>query len=78
MRIAQQFAAEGLEVTRQEYEDVVVLAADFGPAADAAADIVGDTIILVADGDQYEFEVGAETPPRVAIHNGVFTVEVDA
>ena len=78
MRIAQQFAAEGLEVTRQEYEDAVVLAADFGPAADATVDVVGDTIILVAGDEQYEFEVAADREPRVAVNNGVLTVEVDA
>jgi hypothetical protein len=78
MRIDQQFAAADIEVSRREYEDRVVLAADFGPAADATVDVVGDTVIVVTDDEQYEFEIGDDTDAGVSMHNGIMTVEVPA
>lgn len=78
MRIAQQFAATDIEVSERAYDDRSVLAADFGPAADATVDVVGDTIIVVADDEQYEFDVGDGADVDVSIHNGVMTVEVPA
>ena len=49
--------------------------ADVGASSDATADIVGDTAIVVADGEQHEFDVPAgEGTARV--NNGIVTVEV--
>lgn len=76
MRIDQQFAAADIEVSQREYDDRVVLAADFGPAADATVDVVGETVIVVAEDEQYEFEVGDEVDAEASLHNGVMTVEV--
>ncbi|WP_225334418.1 DUF7127 family protein [Halomicrobium urmianum] len=60
-----------------EYDDgTVVFAADVGAGPDASVDVVGRTVIVVADGEQYEFEVPAEDA-EVLIRNGVLTVEVN-
>ena len=78
MSLAQQFAAADIEVSRRTYDDAVVFAADFGPAADATVDVVGDTVIVVAGDDQYEFDVDAGAEAEAFVQNGVLTVEVRA
>ena len=71
----QQFGDE-VAVRRYEYDDGAVLAADFGPAGEAAVDVLGDTVIVVVDGEQHELDV--EVDANAFISNGVLTVEVDA
>ena len=71
----QQFGDE-VAVRRYEYDDGAVLAADFGPAGEAAVDVLGDTVIVVVDGEQHELDV--EGDANAFISNGVLTVEVDA
>jgi len=71
----QQFGDE-VAVRRYEYDDGAVLAADFGPAGEAAVDVLGDTVIVVVDGEQHELDV--EGDANAFITNGVLTVEVDA
>ncbi|PSP50376.1 hypothetical protein BRC67_09545 [Halobacteriales archaeon QH_3_68_24] len=71
----QQFGDE-VAVRRYEYDDGAVLAADFGPAGEAAVDVLGDTVIVVIDGEQHELDV--EGDANAFISNGVLTVEVDA
>jgi HSP20 family molecular chaperone IbpA len=71
----QQFGDE-VAVRRYEYDDRAVLAADFGPAGEAAVDVLGDTVIVVIDGEQHELDV--EGDANAFISNGVLTVEVDA
>ena len=75
MSLKQQFAAEDIEWRRHEYNDRVEFVADFGPQGDSAVDVVGDTVIVVADGEQYEFDV--ETDARAFITNGVLSIEVN-
>lgn len=75
MSLKQQFAAEDIEWRRHETGDSVEFVADFGPQRRSSADTVGDTVIVVVDGEQYEFEV--EGDARAFITNGVLTVEVD-
>jgi hypothetical protein len=70
----QQFGDE-VSVRRYEYDDGVVLAADFGPSREAAVDVVDDTVIVVTDDDQYELEV--EGDATAFISNGVLTIEVE-
>lgn len=70
----QQFGDE-VAVRRYEYDDGVVLAADFGPSREAAVDVVDDTVIVVTDDDQYELEV--EGGANAFISNGVLTIEVE-
>jgi hypothetical protein len=76
MTVKEQLSAEGIEARRFEYDDGVVLAADFGPATDASVDLVGETVIVVVDGEQYDLTVGPDA--QVFMHNGVLTIEVDA
>jgi hypothetical protein len=64
-------------VERMEYDDgTAVFAADVGPGRDVNVDIVGETVIVVVDGEQYEFETPGEDA-QAFIKNGVLTVEVD-
>jgi len=76
MSTKQQFATQDIEVRRYEYDDSVVLAADFGYTESASVDVVDDTAIVVADGEQYDIEI--EGDASGSINNGVLTVEVSA
>jgi hypothetical protein len=69
----QQFGDE-VAVRRYEYDDGVVLAADFGPSREAVVDVVDGTVIVVTDDDQYELDV--EGDASAFISNGVLTIEV--
>jgi HSP20 family molecular chaperone IbpA len=62
-------------VSRYEYEESVVLAADMG-VTDASAEVVGDTVIVVAGNEQYDLETPDGEDARAFIKNGVLTVEV--
>ncbi|MDF9747389.1 DUF7127 family protein [Natrinema salsiterrestre] len=58
-----------------DYDDGSVIAADFGnSAAEISVDVVGSTAIIVADGDQFEFELPPEASD-VSARNGVLTIE---
>ncbi|WP_440772379.1 DUF7127 family protein [Natronorubrum sp. DTA28] len=58
-----------------EYDDGSVIAVDFGnSAADISMDIFGSTAIIVADGEQYEFELPPEASD-VSARNGVLTIK---
>jgi len=67
---------EDMPVSRYEYDDSVVLAADVG-ASDATAEIVGDTVIVVAGTEQYDLTLPEGENARAFIRNGVLTVEVE-
>ncbi|ELZ21911.1 hypothetical protein C477_04709 [Haloterrigena salina JCM 13891] len=57
-----------------EYDDGSVIAVDFGnAAADLEMDVLGSTAIIVADGDQFEFELPPEASD-VSAKNGVLTI----
>jgi hypothetical protein len=66
-------------VRRYEYDDGTVVAVDFGTAtADATADLADGTVIVVADDDQYEFDLpDGATDAHTFIRNGVLTVELE-
>ena len=77
------FRDEGAQfVRRYEYDDVDMFAIDLGSVgADATADIVdGTVIVVVEDGRdqprQAEFEL-PEGEARAFIKNGVLTIEVE-
>jgi len=74
MSVKQQFADYGVEVSRFEYDDQVVLAADLGFGGDASAEVVDETVIVLADGEQYDIDVPAGA--QVFINNGVLTIGV--
>jgi hypothetical protein len=66
---------EGVPVRQYEYEGSLVLAADLG-VTEASAEIVGDTVIVVAGDEQYDLSVPEGEGARAFIKNGVLTVEV--
>jgi hypothetical protein len=75
MELKEPFVDQGLAVQRAEYEERIELVVDFGRGADPSVDVVGDTVIVIAGGEQYETEVSGDA--QVFISNGVLTIEVD-
>ncbi len=72
-----QFTEQAGAVTRYEYDNAVVLVADFGAAAsDGSVDVVDGTAIVVVGDRQEEFPV-PEGAVEASINNGVVTIEVD-
>lgn len=58
-----------------EYEDGSVIAVDFGHAVgDLVIDVVGSTAIVLADDEQFEFELPPEASD-VSARNGILTIE---
>ena len=65
------------EAVVREYErdGAAAIAIDFGPeASDLSVDVVGDTAIVVAGVDQFEFELPDDVE-EITTNNGVLTVE---
>jgi len=62
---------------RYEYDDRVVIAADFGPAVEPTVDVVDETVIVVAGDDQREFPL-PDGEVQTFTRNGVVTIEVRA
>lgn len=62
-------------VSRYEYDDRIVYAADLGPG-EAAVDVVGNTVMLVRGDEQTEFNVPESGLTEATINNGVLTIEV--
>lgn len=57
-----------------EYDDESVIAVDFGPVTDdISLDVVGDTVLVIVDGSQFEFDLPAEARD-VSVNNGVLTI----
>ncbi|SFC49724.1 hypothetical protein SAMN05444422_10990 [Halobiforma haloterrestris] len=79
MNLEQFTGSDGQPARRYEYDDGVVFAVDFGPEfGDAAVDLVEDTVIVVVDEDQYEFELpDGAGDAHTFIKNGVLTVELE-
>ncbi|MGQ3329122.1 MULTISPECIES: DUF7127 family protein [Halorubrum] len=70
---------DGALLRRYEYEDGWVVAADLGAdAVNVSVDTVGETAIVVIEGDgepvESEFELPGEAD-SVVVENGVITVE---
>jgi len=58
-----------------EYDDGSTIAVDFGTSAvDISVDVVGSTAIIVAEGEQFEFELPPEAS-HVSARNGVLTID---
>lgn len=64
---------EDVSITHREYEDENVVVVDFGPGVDATLDIVGETAIVVAGDQQFEFEVPEEAT-EVATNDGMLII----
>ena len=76
MVLKQTLNQQGLESRRVEYDSRTEYMLDFGPAADVSVDIVGDTALLVVDGEQYDIDL--EENAQVFMNNGIVTFEVKA
>jgi hypothetical protein len=62
-------------IREDEYDDTAAITADFGPAAsDISVDIVGETAIVIAGGDQFEFDLPAGVE-EITTNNGILTIE---
>ncbi|SDJ61543.1 DUF7127 family protein [Natronorubrum texcoconense] len=76
----EQFTRNEGQLARQyQYDDSSVLAVDFGAhGIEATVDLVDDTVIVVADDQQYEFDLpdGADDA-HTFMKNGVLTVELE-
>jgi len=72
-------AGDGALLRRFEYEDGWTVAADMGvDTENASVDTVGDTAIVVIEGDGEPVESEFELPgsaDSVAVENGVITIE---
>jgi hypothetical protein len=76
MNARKQLADRDAEVRRYEYDDGALVVADFGDASPAAVDVVGDTAIVVVDGEEFDIELADDA--QVFMKNGVLTIEVSA
>lgn len=47
---------------------------DLGPGIDGSVDTLGETVIAVVEGEQYELNLD-KSPERVFMKNGVLTIE---
>ncbi|PSP90849.1 hypothetical protein BRC90_00290 [Halobacteriales archaeon QS_4_69_34] len=63
------------QLRRYEYDDAITYAADVGPR-EASVDVVGETAIVVLDGEQFEIELPTGDA-TTAVTNGVLTIEVE-
>ncbi len=76
----EQFTRNEGQLARQyQYDDSAVLAVDFGGhEIEATVDLVDDTVIVVADDQQYELDLpdGADDA-HTFMKNGVLTVELE-
>jgi hypothetical protein len=71
------FAADqqdDITITYRDYDDENVIVVDFGPGVEATLDVVGDTAIVVANGEQYEFEVPEEASD-ISVNDGMLVIE---
>ncbi len=74
-RISEQ---SGAIARRYSYDDEEVIVADFG-GDDVSVDVLGDVAIVVAEGDDEQFQTEVELPDGEAqafINNGVLSIEV--
>jgi hypothetical protein len=76
MTVKQQLEERDVDVRRFEYDDSVVLAADFGYTESSSVDVVGDTVIVVVDDDQFDIELDGDA--QAFMKNGILTIEVSA
>ena len=62
-------------VRQYDYEAETVVVADLGHA-EGSVEVVGGTAIVVADGEQFEFDVPADAS-RAVMNNGIVTIEME-
>ena len=62
-------------VRQYDYEAETVIVADLGHA-EGSVEVVGGTAIVVADDEQFEFDVPVDAS-RAVMNNGIVSVEVE-
>ncbi|AHF99913.1 hypothetical protein HALLA_15065 [Halostagnicola larsenii XH-48] len=74
----EQFTSDQL-ARKYEYDDGAVIAIDLGTTVpEPSVDVVDGTVIIVSDGEQYEFDLPVErTDAHTFIKNGVLTIELE-
>ncbi|WIV68164.1 Hsp20/alpha crystallin family protein [Natrialbaceae archaeon AArc-T1-2] len=79
MKIEHLARDDGQMARQYDYGDETIVAVDFGAVeADAAVDVVDDTVIVVFEDDQRELELPADVGDAQAfMKNGVLTIEVE-
>lgn len=65
---------DDITITHRDYDGQKVIAVDFGPGVDATVDVVGDTAIVVAGDQQFEFDLPPEAT-EVTTNDGVLLIE---
>lgn len=75
MSLKQTLREQGFESRRFEYDDRTEYVVDFGVGVDAAVDLIDDTAIVVAEGEQHDIEIPGNS--QVFMTNGVLTIEVE-
>lgn len=71
----QEVDQQGAIIREYEYDNTTAIAVDFGPeTSNISVDIVDGTVIVVVSGEQFEFELPADTD-EIATKNGVLTIE---
>lgn len=64
-------------VANYEYSDHQLIVADFGPAVTTSTDIVDDTVIIVTETNQHEFELPEDNENAEVINNnGIVSIKV--
>lgn len=65
---------ESITISEREYEGTSEIVVDFGPVAtEPSVDVVGDTAIVVLDGNHFEFDVPTSAD-EVTINDGILTI----
>lgn len=65
---------EGVTIAKNEYDGESEIAVDFGPlGGEPTVDFVGDTAIVVVDGEQFEFDV-PDTATEVTVNDSILTI----
>jgi hypothetical protein len=76
MEDTQEFAGSDLPARTVETADGIEYVLDVGPTDEASAEVVDDTVIVIADGEQQEFDAPAGDS-EAFIHNGVLTIRTE-
>lgn len=64
---------EDVSITQREVDGTKEITIDFGRGVDAKLDVVGDTAIVVAGDQQYEFEVPGDAS-EITANDGVLII----
>lgn len=67
---------DDVAITRREYDDVTVVAVDFGAGVGTSLDVVDGTAIVVAGDRQFEFEV-PEGASEMRTNGGMLVIEAE-